>query len=386
MEYANKGQLIQGFVSTYVAFDLETTGVNIYRDEIIEIGAIKVIDGDVVDTFSELVKPSVHIPFAASNVNGITDEMVRDSDPIEPVLKRFLDFIEDYTLLGHNIYSFDLNFICGQAENLLGKTVNNNFIDTLYIAKNNICDVDNYRLSTLCNHFNIYSSVTHRSLADCYMSVNLYHAMKQHLKDNDKVSFGTGNIPSPKKYRGVCNYTDETKSLQILQGFLLGVIADDLLTDEEIISLKKWMDANICLKGNYPFDRVFSCLDKVLEDGEIESSEKDELLELFQHFVAPVSYKDEVQTIDFERSEFCLTGNFEMGTKGDIEQIIANKNGMVAKTVKKTVSYLIVGGKGSPDWKNGTYGGKIKKALEMQESGSSIKIIAEEQFIKLIKE
>lgn len=121
-----------------------------------------------------------------------------------------------------------------------------------------------------------------------------------------------------------------------------------------------------------------------MEDGYLEASEKDELLGLFKQFVEPVSYTDELQAIDFEGSEFCLTGNFEIGTKSDIEQIIVKKSGLVAKTVKKTVGYLIVGGQGSPDWKNGTYGGKIKKALEMQESGSTIKIIAEEQFLKLI--
>ena len=94
----------------YVVFDLETTGLSPINDEITEIGAVKVIDGKVSDTFEMLVKPNQKISQKITDLTGISNEMVKDKPPIEEVLPKFIDFIEGLPLVGHNV-DFDYGFL-----------------------------------------------------------------------------------------------------------------------------------------------------------------------------------------------------------------------------------------------------------------------------------
>lgn len=102
-----------------MVFDLETTGISRVYDEVVEISAVKVRGGKVVDEFSTLVNPGRHIPSGASQVNGITDQMVAYAPRFVKVLQEFLDFTEGYPLVGHNIASFDMKFICRERGEIL---------------------------------------------------------------------------------------------------------------------------------------------------------------------------------------------------------------------------------------------------------------------------
>ena len=95
----------------YVVFDLETTGLSPINDEITEIGAVKVIDGKVSDTFEMLVKPNQKISQKITDLTGISNEMVKDKPPIAEVLPKFMDFVEGLPLVGHNV-DFDYGFLC----------------------------------------------------------------------------------------------------------------------------------------------------------------------------------------------------------------------------------------------------------------------------------
>ena len=102
------GKRLIKYVPDYVLFDLETTGLSCRNDEVIEISALKVKDGSVEDEFSTLVNPGMPIPFMASEVNGITDDMVKDSPDFKTALGQFIEFAGDFVLVGHNIVSFDM--------------------------------------------------------------------------------------------------------------------------------------------------------------------------------------------------------------------------------------------------------------------------------------
>ena len=106
-----KGRLINKYVPDYVLFDLETTGTSSNYDEVIEISAVKVQSGVIVDEFSQLVNPGKSIPYAASMVNHITDDMVAEAPEFEEILQAFMDFVGDSILVGHNINSFDMKFL-----------------------------------------------------------------------------------------------------------------------------------------------------------------------------------------------------------------------------------------------------------------------------------
>ena len=166
----------EDFVDNYIIFDLETTGLNPKDDKIIEIGALKYQDNNLIDTFSILINPEEKLSKKIIEITGITDDMLKDCDTIKKVLPKFLSWIEDYTLIAHN-GSFDLGFIENKIKELDLEMINNKNIDTLYLARKYITNVENHRLETLKIYFNLnYNS--HRALDDCYVTNNVYQYCK----------------------------------------------------------------------------------------------------------------------------------------------------------------------------------------------------------------
>ena len=121
MKERNKGRRLNDYLKDYVVFDLETTGINQNVDKIVEISAVKVCGHEIVGEYSTLVNPCMHIPAAATAVNGITDEMVADAPGIKEAVEGFVAFIGDSVLVGHNIHTFDTNFIYDAVWEEMGK-------------------------------------------------------------------------------------------------------------------------------------------------------------------------------------------------------------------------------------------------------------------------
>lgn len=183
---SHKGKRLVKYVPDYVVFDLETTGVDVIKDDIIEISAVKVLGGKVADTFSTLVNPGRPIPYYATQVNGITDEMVEDAPDIREALADFLAFAGDAVLVGHNIQSFDLNFVSNAAEGLFGKTVENDYIDTLYMARSCLPELSHHKLVDVASYFHISAEGAHRALCDCIMNQKCYEELGK-LQANQKL-------------------------------------------------------------------------------------------------------------------------------------------------------------------------------------------------------
>ena len=172
------GNRIDYFIDNYVVFDLETTGLSCYEHEIIEIGAVKVENNQVIATYSSLVKPNNTIPYFITNINGISNKMVKNAPRIDYVMTEFLDFVEDIPLLGHNIISFDLKFVNVASEELFGEKIKHDYIDTLLLARKYLRNIKSHSLSNLCQYFNIDSAGAHRALADCKMTNGVYQALR----------------------------------------------------------------------------------------------------------------------------------------------------------------------------------------------------------------
>lgn len=181
---SKQGNKLNEYVPDYVVFDLETTGISPYNDSIIEISAVKVIGGKVVDTFSTLVNPRRSIPYGATAVNGITDDMVEDEPYIEEVLPGFNAFIEDFVLVGHNIASFDMKFIWKAATEHLGQTFSNDYIDTLPMARKRLPKLAHHRLVDLAEYYNISTEGAHRALNDCIMNQQCFELLQQEYVKN----------------------------------------------------------------------------------------------------------------------------------------------------------------------------------------------------------
>lgn len=178
-----RGKRISKYVGNYVVFDLETTGISTRRDDIIEISAIRVKDHERTETFSRLVNPGRPIPPEATRVNGITDEMVCGEDGLGVILPEFLNFIGKEILVGHNIQSFDLLFLSRAADMMHTRTVDNDFIDTLYMARSCIPDLSHHRLTDLAEYFKVSTKGAHRALNDCMMNQICYEHMGKLLNE-----------------------------------------------------------------------------------------------------------------------------------------------------------------------------------------------------------
>lgn len=181
-----KGTLINKYTPDYVIFDLETTGISPNYDEVIEISALKVKGGEVVDEFNTLVNPGRKIPFGATKVNGITNAMVAEAPAFSHVLAEFLDFAEELVLVGHNIARFDMKFIWRDAEQYFGEIPQNNYVDTLQVARKHLPKMDHHRLVDLAEYYGISSEGAHRALNDCYMNQKVYECMVSEMREAQK--------------------------------------------------------------------------------------------------------------------------------------------------------------------------------------------------------
>lgn len=195
----NKGKRLHKYVKDYVVFDLETTGVNPERDSIIEISAVKVGDGKTIGEYSTLVNPECHIPAAATAVNGIRDDMVADAPQEGEAMEGFLEFIGGSILVGHNIHTFDMNFAYDAVLRALGKELDNDYVDTLYMARSCLPGLSHYRLTDICEYFHIAVEGAHRALNDCRMNQRCYEELGKIWEAQKQKREAEGNSPEPEE-------------------------------------------------------------------------------------------------------------------------------------------------------------------------------------------
>ena len=181
-----QGKLLNEYIEDYVVFDLETTGVSPYNDEVIEISAVKARKGKVVEEFSQLVNPKRTIPFAASRVNNITDDMVSDAPFFDEVLRHFLEFVGEDVLVGHNIQSFDMKFIYRDCERYFHQLITNDYVDTLILAKRCFPEWRHRKLGNLADYYGISTQGAHRALADCRMNQRVFELLGKEMNTEKK--------------------------------------------------------------------------------------------------------------------------------------------------------------------------------------------------------
>lgn len=172
------------YIPDYVVFDLETTGISWKHDEVVEISAIMVKNHKVISKFTTLVNPGRAIPYHASQVNGITDDMVKDAPVFETALTDFLEYVGDDVLVGHNIHAFDMKFIYRDCKRYFGKVPENDYIDTLKLARDCLSQLAHHKLTDLAGHYGISIQGAHRALNDCRMNQAVYECLGKELGKN----------------------------------------------------------------------------------------------------------------------------------------------------------------------------------------------------------
>lgn len=158
-------------ITSYVCVDVETTGLDPKEEKLIEIGAVKVVDGQVSDTFQSFVNPGRSLSARIVSLTGITDEMLADAPLPKEVMGKFHEFCGDLPLLGHNL-RFDYSFLKRAMVNE-GYAFDKSGLDTLRIARKYLPELESRSLVFLCEHFGIVHTA-HRALGDAVATTELY--------------------------------------------------------------------------------------------------------------------------------------------------------------------------------------------------------------------
>ena len=170
--------------SDFVVFDIETTGLNPRNDDIIEIGAVKVSNKKVVDSFSTFVHTDRKLPSKIIELTSITDEMLEGQPSIQDVLPAFLDFAKDSVLVAHNA-KFDVGFIKEKTKVYLNKNYEPPVLDTLELSKALIKDIKNHRLNTLTKKLGISLLNHHRAVDDANATAQLFIILISKLSERE---------------------------------------------------------------------------------------------------------------------------------------------------------------------------------------------------------
>ena len=203
----NKGKSVIDFPNEYICVDIETTGLSFEFDEIIEVTAILVSAGTVLDQFSSLIRPNhshafLHysdmqkmnceetkeyfdkhiLPEYIVELTGITDEMLLNAPIVSDVIPKLADFIGDRILVGHNV-NFDINFLYDNFQ-AVGLCLSNDFIDTMRIARKLFHELNHHRLCDIAQHLNIEQVKAHRAMDDVITTIKCFEKMKKQIEDH----------------------------------------------------------------------------------------------------------------------------------------------------------------------------------------------------------
>ena len=334
VEKPQKGKSVIERLNDYVVIDIETTGLDSDYCNIIELGAVKVVNGEIVKTFSSLIKPTkwfysdvtdnedddfdgedddfkplssvsgyYYVDDFITRLTGITDEMLEDAPEPADILPKFKGFVGDSVIVGHNV-SFDINFIYTAFERELKVPFTNSFVDTMRLSRKLFPDKQHHRLSDTAEYCGVEYAGAHRALTDSTITQTCYSAML------DKIAAEYSSFDDFKAL-----FNRKSKSIDIKS-----IAAQTDIFDEE-----------------HPFYN---------------------------------------KTVVF-------TGALEMPRK-EAMQAVVNVGAKTANNVTKSTNYLVVG---SFDYVSHIKGGKsskIKKAEQMQLDGYDISVISENTFKELL--
>lgn len=188
ISYDMKDQTVD---SSFIVFDLETTGLSSETEKITEIGAVKVENGKITDRWSSFVNPENPIPANIVELTGITDEMVANAPKIDEALPQFLKFCEGSVLVAHNA-KFDVGFIKKNAKDL-NIPFNFSYLDTLQLARCLYPDLANHKLNTLSKHLNVLLENHHRAVDDAKATADIFVEMLSELRTREQLSLADLN-------------------------------------------------------------------------------------------------------------------------------------------------------------------------------------------------
>lgn len=189
------------------------------------------------------------------------------------------------------------------------------------------------------------------------------------------------------------------RALEHLLGIVDGIVADGHIADSEVHFLSTWMSAHAEAAAEWPGSLIHRKVREILADGIITNTEKEHLLKVLQDVGATFFSEsgsasaevatlpiDDVVTVKMDGASICLTGEFIYGTRAACERLALRAGAMPSDSVSRRVDYLIIGTLVSPNWAHSSFGRKIQRAAELQESGHPIEIISERRWLDALQD
>ena len=217
-------------INEYVVLDLEMTGLSAKSDQIIEIGAVKIKDNQIIDTMECLVNPNCKIPTRVVELTGITDEMVQSGMDKDMAVEKLLDFIEGQVLVGQNI-NFDYSFLKQWAVNHK-RPLEAKACDTLKLARVLLPADQSKKLESLCLYFGIERAREHRALDDAIETWKVFEKLKELGKELE--NSGTYFAPVQLSYRAKKQSPATPRQIQRLKEYRVAHQIDDEINWENL--------------------------------------------------------------------------------------------------------------------------------------------------------
>ncbi len=174
----------QGFDGEYVVFDIETTGLNKEKNKIIEIGAVKIKERQIIDRYSTFIDPQERLSDEIVGLTNITDKMLEGQRTIGAVLPEFLEFVGNAVLVAHNA-SFDTGFVRIKAEELNLPDVRNTVLDTLELSRTLLKDLKKHKLDIVAKRLGVSLEGHHRAVNDAEATAGIFLKLVEMLEEND---------------------------------------------------------------------------------------------------------------------------------------------------------------------------------------------------------
>ncbi len=376
--------------TVYSVIDVETPTSR--NDRVLSIAFTRMQGDRILWTKTALVNPERRINSRNAELTGITQEDIADAPTFPQIWAEWHKEVLDGIFVAHNA-SFDLSVIykCCDAYGIKVPPIQ--YIDTLTIARNTMKSLSKYGLGDICRELRIPLN-HHRADSDCRACAALLRwFMCNGISVDDYACVYTqDDIKSSASNRSVSHYinrpsvnlNEKSKSINELLALLDEVSSDGEVTEEEVHKIQRWMADHMELKGNFPFDQIYTCVETAMQDGKLDPEELQGILETCLYLIDPVHCEACHNDIDIDGKAVCISGIFDYGSDVDVTELLTSNGAIVKPRVVSTLDYLIVGNCGCKAWTTGNYGTKVKKVIEWRFKGKDIKIVREDDLMEAL--
>ena len=368
--------------STVFAFlDVETP--NRRNDRICSIGIIRAnLQGEILDQAYLLVDPEAPFDSLNIDIHGLTAADVHGHGTFADNWPRISELIDGAIVVAHNA-TFDLTVLdkCIAAYGIPQRPLK--YACTMHLAGAYIDGLPNCKLKTACDACGVLLDSHHNAISDAAACMGVFFSIVNACDLDIENEACSEYIPrAEREAHRASSYAvtrkASTDAMQKLKDLCSVIISDGRVSLDEAAILHWWIGSNVDLSSKTA-DDLLEMLTSMLEDGAISNAEEKALLDAMGRIVDPSS-GSVAGCYVIEGKKFCLTGDFDFGTRDVVTSALERAGGIPCKSVVKTCDYVIVGARGSEAYAYGNYGTKVQKAMEWQAKGQPVKIVSEHDF------